>query len=175
MFTQALIKDQVVDVVYNLYELAEELYLPEAFVVSKDQEGLLAHIQQRATPATIGAFSLELDPVREKLFQLIEELEPERIVREFHRGKRKAPGLETLLQDRDTLRAIQRYVHRRLDQMLQLIVRHNLPLSWHVERRVLVKDFVVSVAPTPLSPELYFQRTGEGVNYQLRLWEGDQP
>lgn len=174
MLSEALIKEQVVDVVYNLYELAEELFLPNAFVVSKDHEGLLAHIQQRATPATIGAFELELDPVREKLFTLIAELEPENLVKHFYRGKRKSPGLEDLIQDRDTLRAVQRYVHRRLDQMLQLIVHHDLPLSWNVERRVLVKDFLVAVHSHPLRPELYFNRTESGVDYQLRLYDGDR-
>lgn len=175
MLPEALLKDKDVDVVYNLYEYADELYLANAFVVTHDQEGLLAHIQQRATPATIGAFELELDAVREKLFQLIDELEPEVIVKQFHQGRRKAPPLEQMLKDRETKKAIQKYVHRRLDGILQAVVRHQLPLVWKVERRVLVKDFLVETVAEPLEPQLSFHRKPDSVEYRLQLRHQGDP
>ncbi len=173
MLSPESIKDQVVDVVYNLYEYADEFYLPNAFVVSRDRDGYLAHIQQRATTATIGAFKLELDEVRVKLFRLIDELEPEALVKQFHTGRRKAPPLEDLLADRELLKSIQKYVHRRLDPLLQAVVRHQLPLSWNVDRRVLVNDFVVKMAPEMLEPHLFFSKQSDSVEYRLHLkYEG---
>lgn len=175
MFTPTVIPDEVVDVAYNINEYAKELYLPEAYVVTRDQEGYLAHIKQKATAATIGAFKLELNAEREIIFRLIEELQPEIIVKEFHQGRRKAPPLVQMLEDRDLFKAIQQYVHRRLDQILQLIVRHQLPLSLEVERRVLVKDFIVDTEERVLEPQLFFQKKPDAVNYQLRLFDGEEP
>ncbi|PTM13554.1 MAG: ATP-dependent helicase [Bacteroidetes bacterium] len=174
MFTQAVSKEQVVDVVYNLYELEKELYLPDAYVVTRDQIGLLAHIKQKATAATIGAFQLELNEVRKQLFRIIDELQPDAIARHFHQGKRKPPALESMLEDREVFKAIQHFVHRRLDTMLRLIVKHELPLSWQVDRRGLVMDFVVATAPHPLEPQLYFHKTDDSVQYRLRLFEDGQ-
>ncbi|MEO0723833.1 MAG: DEAD/DEAH box helicase [Bacteroidota bacterium] len=171
MFTPTVIPDEVVDVVYNINEFAKELYLPEAYVVTRDQEGYLAHIKQKATTATIGAFNLELNAERELIFRLIEELQQERIVKQFHTGRRKAPPLIQMLEDRELFKAIQTYVHRRLDQILQLVVRDQLPLSWEVERRVLVKDFLVDTQPRVLEPQLYFQKKPDAVHYQLHLFE----
>lgn len=173
MFTPTVIPDEVVDVVYNINEFAKELYLPEAYVVTRDQDGYLAHIKQKATSATIGAFDLELDAQRELIFRLIDELQPEIIVKQFHKGRRKPPPLVQMLEDRELFKAIQTYVHRRLDQILQLVVRHQLPLSWEVERRVLVKDFLVDTQERVLEPHLYFNKKEDAVHYQLRLYAGD--
>ena len=174
MFTPTVIPDEVVDVVYNINEYAKELYLPEAYVVTRDQEGYLAHIKQKATAATIGAFNLELNAERELIFRLIDELQPDRIVKQFHQGRRKAPPLVQMLEDRELFKGIQNYVHRRLDQILQLVVRDQLPLSWEVERRVLVKDFLVDTQERVLEPHLYFQKKSDAVHYQLRLFEGEE-
>lgn len=167
-------QENTVDVVYNLSAFAHELYLPDAYIVTRDQGGQLAHIKQKATAATIGAFQLELNPVRQQLFQIIEELQPERLAQKFHQGKRKVLPLETLMEDREVLRTIQLYVHKRLDVLLRLVVKHRLPLSWAVDRRVLVKDFVVRIAEQPLEPQLFFKKTADAVEYRLRLMDGDR-
>jgi non-specific serine/threonine protein kinase len=174
MFAPPVVPKEIVDVVYNLNEFAKELYLPEAYVVTRDQEGYLAHIKQKATTATIGAFKLELTPEREVIFRLIDELQTDIMVKHFHRGRRKPPPFIQMLEDRELFKGIQTYVHRRLDQILQLVFRHKLPLSLEVERRVLVKDFIVEIVEEPLEPELYFKKTEDAVLYQLRLYHKKQ-
>lgn len=164
---------EVVDVVYNLYEYEVDFHLPEAYIVSRDQQGMLAHIQQKATAETIGAFELELNPTRERLFQLIDELQPAVIEEHFRQGKRRGPTIQTLLKERDTKRSLQQYVHDRLGQLLQLAVDAQLPLSWNVERRVLVKDFLLEPVAEALEPQMEFKKTEAGVTYRLRMIEGD--
>ncbi|MEL7221610.1 MAG: ATP-dependent helicase, partial [Bacteroidota bacterium] len=141
MYTRPVPKEEVVDVVYNFYQYANDLYLLDAYVVTRDKENYLAHIKQKATTGTIGAFKLELDAQRKVIFQLINELQPDHLVKRFHQGRRKAPPLTEMLKERELLKAIRTYVHRRLDTILQLINKHHLPISLEVERRVLVKDF----------------------------------
>ena len=171
MFTKEAIRNQVVDVVYNLKEYDKELYFPEAWIVSRDRLGYLAHIQQKATTATINAFRLELDASRLKLFHIIDELQENQIAKYFHKGKRKPPSLKTMLEDRALAKTIQNYVHRRLDTLIQEVIKHQLPLSLEIERRVLVKDFIIDISTTPLEPHLHFKKTDDAILYRLGLKE----
>ena len=59
------------EVVYNLFEFQEHLFLPTAYVVAKDRDGLLVHVKQKATAQTIGGFGLELDATRIFLFDIV--------------------------------------------------------------------------------------------------------
>ncbi len=162
------------EVVYNLSAYAADLYLPEAFIVSRDREGYLAHILQKALPATIGSFGLELDAVREQLFVVIEELQPKALEQRFRPNKRRTVPLEELLEDRDLRKGIFSFVHRRLDTLLTHVVRYDLPLTWQVERKVLVKDFLLQTEPEPLQPFLSFRRTAEAVQYRLLLGKEEE-
>jgi non-specific serine/threonine protein kinase len=170
-----LADEEVVDIVVNLVELAPDLYLPEAFIITRDHEGFLAHVRQKATPQTIGAFGLESTPAYERLFDLVAQLQPDAIEAHFYQSKRKAPKLDQLLdkQQPERRRALFQYVHRRLDELLHLLVEQGVPLSLNVDRRVLAKDYVIETdAVTDLEPEFHFVRTAESVKYRLRLREG---
>lgn len=161
------------DVVYNLSEGPEGLYLPTAYIVSRDREGLLSHIQQKAVSETIQHFKIELDEVRKTTFKLIEEVQVKALESRFSPPKKKEKPLEELMQDADIQKAIFEFVHRRVDRLLNLVVRYGLPLSFNVDRRVLVKDFLVETSREVLQPELMFRRTPQGVTYRLRLRRGD--
>lgn len=157
------------EVVYNLTELFPDLYLPEAFIVSRDRDGYLAHIQQKALPETIGSFGLELDSLRRRLFELIEELQPKVLEKRFNTSKKRLKPLEVLLEDREIKRSVLKFVHHRLDILLTQVVRRRLPLTLEVERKVLVKDFLVAPREEELEPLLAFERTPSAVQYRLRL------
>ena len=162
-------------VVIDLFDAGGELFLPTAYIVSCDEEGYLLHVQQRATAETIGAFNLELTPDRQRLFELIDELDVTVIEKQFHPGgRRRQPPLDKLMQDRETLRQIRQYVHQRLDEILQLVVRHDWPLTWALERHVLANDFLLQTQRPRLEPELYFKRTEQRVVYRLQLREGEE-
>ncbi len=166
--------EKTFEVVYNLKEFADGLYIPAAYIVSKDKDGLLAHIQQKAIEETIGSFNLELDPVRKQIFLLIDQLQPKALEKRFNPTKKRMKPLEKLLENGEIKKHIFTYVHRRLDELLSLVVRYDLPICWHVERKVLVKDFLMETVQTELVPHLSFQKKQSGVTYQLRLSENDK-
>ncbi len=159
------------DVVYNFFEYSEELFLPTAYIVSRDKQGFLAHIQQKAMEGTIGAFGLEMTPLRERLFTLVEELQPKALEKKFNPPRRKAKPLDALLEMEELKGNILTYVHRRLDELLRAAVKHQLPVSWDAERKALVKNFVLEPVTTPLEPHLSFTRTDNAIHYRLELQE----
>ncbi|MCB0595148.1 MAG: SNF2 helicase associated domain-containing protein, partial [Phaeodactylibacter sp.] len=162
-------KQAELEIVYDLYPAAQGLFLPMAYIVSKDRGGQLAHILQKALPETVEAVGLPLEPVQERLFQIVDRLQPKALEKRFNPPKRKPKELAALLEDREVARAVANYVHRELDTLLRLATQHQFPLTWAVNRTVLVKDFVLEYREAPLEPRLYFARENDGVRYRLQL------
>ncbi|AEE53377.1 DEAD/DEAH box helicase [Haliscomenobacter hydrossis] len=164
------------EVVYNLMEVAEGTYLPNAYIVSVDQDGFLAHIRQKALDDTIGAFKLELDNTRAKLFNIIEELQPKHLEKKYSPPKKKVKPIEELLADKDIQPVLLNFVHRKLDELLVVVVEQQLPLTWNVDRRGLVKDFVMQLPQkdAELDVHLYFNKTKDNVQYRFQLSEGEE-
>jgi len=164
------------EIVYDLAPYTEQLYLPTAYVVSKDKEGYLAHIKKKALPETIKSYELEMDAVRERIFEIIEKLQPKVLEERFNpKSRRKPLDLKALLADREIAPSILRYVHRLMDEMLQLSAKHQYFVSWEVDRKVLVKDFILEIKKEPLEPLLHFQKEKAGVRYRLKLSGPDGP
>lgn len=162
------------EIVYNLYPFEDNLYLPNSYVVKKDRAGLLAHLQQKAIPDTISAYQLELTPIRKRLFDIQELLSPKQLAKKFNTNKRKVRSLEELLENKEIKPSIVSFIHRKLDEWLTILTREGYPISWNVERKVLVKDFVLKPNPAPLVPKLHFRKTEKEVLYQLKLKKGEQ-
>ncbi|MCB9273306.1 MAG: ATP-dependent helicase [Lewinellaceae bacterium] len=163
------------EVVYDLYQAVEGLFLPMAYIVSKDQGGLLAHIRQKALAKTIGGFGLELGPERERLFAIVEKLQPKALEARFCPPKKKTRPLEKLMEDKEVANALTGYCHRLLDELLTLATRRRLPLTWQVDRKVLAKDFLLEYPDEELEPLLYFAREEDGVRYRLQLADASGP
>lgn len=161
------------DVVYNLFEFDQGLFLPNAFVVTVDKQGMFAHIRQKALLHTIEGFGLSLDEIRSKLFQIIELLQPASLEGKFNTNKRKQIPLNLLLKEAEVKKAVFKYVHRHLDELLSIIAKNNLPLSLDAERKILVHQFVVDTLEATLHPHLFFNKSSENVFYRLLLSEND--
>lgn len=156
-------------VVYDIYHFAEQLYLPMAYIVSEDRDGLLAHIRKKATRETISGFQLELTPERQRLFNIVEALQPKALEDKFRPPKKRKVTLEQMLADREQAKAIYKYAHQRMDELLSAADAQGLPITWQVERTVLVKDFCLTTGNEALEPSLYFRREREGVRYRMKL------
>ncbi|MCO6479385.1 MAG: DEAD/DEAH box helicase family protein [Phaeodactylibacter sp.] len=163
------------EIVYDLYPAVEGLYLPMGYIVIKGKDGELTHIHQKALPETARALNLPIGPVQERLFQIIDKLQPKTLEKQFNPPKRKPKELAVLMEDKDMARTIANYTHRLLDELLQLITRHHLPLTWQVNRKVLVKDFLLRPEEEPLEPRLFFARETDGVRYRLQLADEKGP
>ncbi len=175
MFSQSVEVQPIYEVVYDLQEVYPGFFLPTAYVVSLDKEGYLAHIKQKALSNTVESFALELTPIRQQLFNLIESVQPKVLEKKFSPPKRKIKPLLTLLEDREIKKLIFQFVHRQIDALLRGIVQHDFPLTMNLERKVLVKDFQLEIGDGLLKAQLAFQRTAAEVKYQLTLANGEGP
>lgn len=161
-------------VVFNLSQAAPDIFLPVAFIVKLDKHGSPTYIQQRALPETLGGFGLEITPTLERLFGLVEELTTENIEKHFCPPRRKVKPLSVLLEDREVRKGVLTFVHRRLDELLSLCVQQGYSLSWEAERKSVVGELLLEPSKQDLQPDLFFEKTSDGVTYKLKLKEGRQ-
>lgn len=157
-------------VVFNLYPFSENLYLPSANIVQVDTGGQLTHLLQKASPATIGAYGIELTPVLAALFEAIERLTPKTLEAKFKAPKAKSPApLTQLLAQAETKAAVENYIYRELDQFLSEVVRHRFPITLDAERRTFAKDVQLHPAADDLLPHLFFHKSESGIEYRFQL------
>ncbi len=168
-------KQAELEIVYDLYPAAEGLYLPMGYIVAKGRDGELTHIKQKALPETARALGMPIGPVQERLFQIVDKLQPKALEERFNPNKKRPKPLDKLLADKDIARAVASYAHRLMDELLGLATRHHLPLTWEVDRKVLVKDFLLETTGQELEPLLFFSRQDSGVRYQLKLADENGP
>jgi len=157
-------------IVFNLYPFSENLYLPSANIVQVDTGGQLTHLLQKASPATIGSYGIELTPVLAALFEAIERLTPKMLETKFKAPKAKTPApLAQLLTQTETKTTVENYIHRELDQFLSEVVRHRFPLTLDAERRTFAKDVQLHPAADDLLPHLFFHKSESGIEYRFQL------
>lgn len=157
-------------VVFNLYPFTEQLYLPSANIVQQDKGGQLAHLVQKATPATVVSYGLELSPLESRLIGMAEQLTPKNLEAKYKPPKAKAPPtLSSLLAEKATKEVVERFIFSTLDVFLDEIARNRLPLTIDAERKTLVKDVQVVFPREELIPYLFFKKTVEGIEYRLQL------
>lgn len=163
--------DQEVSIVFNLREELPGFFVPLAYIVSVDKGGQLAHIQQQATPETVGAFQLPLTPEHQSCFLLVEDLQPQAIANHFKGKSRKLPDINQLLDKHNKEQAptVWRYIHRKLDELISRCVAHQFPITLNIERQLLAKDFLLGIGGQGLQPLLAFKKTASRVHYTLQL------
>jgi hypothetical protein len=157
-------------VVFNLYPVTETLFLPAANIVDSDADGALTYIVQKAIPATLPSYGIELTPQLQRLLQAIDRLSPKNLEDKFKPARAKtATPLKQLLSDAATKSTVEGYIYRELDSFLSDIVRYRLPLSLDAERKSLVKDVQIRFTDEEVLPHLSFDRHDNGVDYRLQL------
>jgi len=159
-----------VSVVFNLYPFSDDLFLPNAYIVSVESSGIPTHIVQKATRDTIASYDIPLAEPLSALFPLLEALQPKVIEARFKPPKsRQTPTLTNLIADAQTKPTVLKYIHEQLDRLLQLVVRHQLPLALDAEKRTLVKDVLLSMPAEDQIPHIAFRKTDAGMEYRLQL------
>lgn len=160
-------------IVFNLFSLGTELYLPSAYIVKLNSDKKSSYIQQKAIKETITSFTFEGInlAVIHKLLSINELLMPEKIVQHIHPSAKKGKPieLEVLMKDLEISKKIKTYIGRKLDEWLSIIKNEKLLLSIDLPRKEEANKYLVNLQQQELKPELYFTLKEIGIEYQLQL------
>jgi len=158
-------------IVYNFYKSIDELYFPNAYIVSVDARNSLFHVQHKAYSHHLSDDKDIL--VHKPLFELIEKLSLDSLQKRFIGKKSKIKDLSGLLADSKTKKTVLNYIYRKLDEFLNQLVKYNLPLCLELDRNAIAKDYEIKYSESVLKPILNFEKNNEGISYKLRLKSDD--
>lgn len=161
--------------IYNLYEGLPGLFLVNALIVRQDGTGALTHIVQKIGAHQLNDMETDRPDLHRRLLRLMDQVQPKTLEQYFNRNNKKPLSLAVLCQDEVLKKQVEAYVHRRVDELLEIASRNKIPLTWDAERRSLVKDMLLEPVETPLQPLLSFVRLPEGISYRLRLADANGP
>ena len=157
------------NLVLNFFLQEGEIYLPDAYIVTMDKDGSLAHVKQKAFSHTVESFGIEINEPLIKIFRIIEELDPYHLIDVFKGKKRKVNTLKELFADPLEKKKILKYVEERMARFMPLAIDSPYSIALELDRRVLIKDFLIKKSDAILDPLLFFKKTESGIEYELRL------
>ena len=156
-------------IAYNLTEFSADIHLPSAYIVALDAAQTFTHRKEKATENNLSAFSIPFTPTVKKLLDTIASLAPRSLEKKFNGATKKPLPLLMLLEDKTVKDAILKFVHRELGAFLRTIMKENLPICLDLESKQLVHLTQLSLNPTVLQPDVYFERNAESVLYRLQI------
>ena len=162
---------QQYEILYNLVNYQNELFLPEAFIIVKDENGNLTYAQNKVNAVTITDYGMQLTPERKQLFDIIDRLQIPLLENKFKKPNRKKQPLWKLLEVKETKPLVLKHIHRELANFLSIIVKNDFLLGLDVERKDWIEKKQIATNKQRPAPDLLFRRTKEGVFYQLKLSE----
>ncbi|MEZ4924843.1 MAG: SNF2-related protein [Saprospiraceae bacterium] len=157
-------------IVFNLYQFTDNLYLPSAHIVDQTTNGQLGYPLQRATLATIVPHGHDASPPILRLFSLIDELIPGNLESRYKASKAStATPLAKLLEEPTTKPLVEKYIFERLDSFLTTIVSEHFPLTLDMTRDTPAESVRISTQSEDLIPHISFHKNEEGVEYRFQL------
>lgn len=148
-------------------------YIPSPFVCNIDKAGALGTMLKKATPEVIASFqSLEYNEVNQRCLRICEDLSDEGLQNRFIKTKRSS--INKLLADDKTAKPIQAAIDKQVNEILELISKHKLPLCLDIKRKTKLEKLRILCDEVALSPILKFVKTPTGIEYTLGLESDDQ-
>ena len=116
------------ELVFNFYLYEKKFYLPEAFIISKDENGLPIHVRQKAFSHTISGFDITLTQDLVAIFKLIEQLDPDQLFKNLEAKKKKNTSLIDFASDRLIWKKVTSAVDKAMGELLPKLIKGNFML-----------------------------------------------
>ncbi|WP_173021440.1 DEAD/DEAH box helicase [Lewinella sp. W8] len=156
------------EVLFNFFEFRTGIFLPKAYVASRNTAGRLVHIHQTARPGGLGIFDISPSEPLERALQLADSLREKNITEVFRKGAKKVPTLAGLLGGKERENVI-RHIHHRTSEMLTICRAEGIAVTLGLDPRKAPHDYLVPFHPTPPLPRASFSLHDGGMDYRLIL------
>ena len=144
-------------------------YLPNAYLGEVTPQGL-GYMKAKATPVTIGTYnSVACEEHHQKALAVIEALEIPSLEEKYKGKAKRAKKIKDHLADKEKAKLINNFIDRKIDEILNIIEKYDLPLCLELARKVELESIRVRPFKSSLEPILNFVKKEDGVIYQLKL------
>ncbi len=163
-------------VTYNLVEYEKLGFLPSAWVVKCNSEGVPTYAEHKVYSQTLEDYGIKNTESRKELFEIIELLQIENLEIRFKPKKaRKVKPIYEIIEDREVKKVVVQFIQRNLDQFLRILVKNEYLLSTNFERKDFINTILVPFSKKVPKPELFFKRTEAGIQYRLSFIDENGP
>ncbi len=163
------------NIIYDLTEYEELGYLPSAFVVNCNEKGMMTYVAHKVHAQTVEDYGLELTAERKALFDIIDTLQIKAIEDKYNTKGKRRKAITKLIENKEVKTNIIKYIHRKLDEFLQIIHQNKFLLSLETSRKDYIPAKQIKAAEYMLKPKLFFKRTDTGVSYKLSFFSNRTP
>ncbi|MCB9272122.1 MAG: SNF2 helicase associated domain-containing protein [Lewinellaceae bacterium] len=155
-------------IVFNLYLLLNEIWVPEAWLAELDQDGRPRDLLRRISKTQMVEWNIQAEDYVIRLLEWCEKLQYESLDENFSRTvKRKRVSLKELWAEKEIRLSIEKYITRHLDQFYQLGQKHEIWLSRDAATKPILSHHLLSFAPSPVTGTLHLSKHDNGLTYQL--------
>jgi len=136
---------------------------------------MMTYVAHKVHAQTVEDYGLELTEERKALFDIIDTLQIKEIEDKYNTKGKRRKAITKLLENKEVKTNIIKYIHRKLDEFLQIIYQHKLLLSLETSRKDYIPSKQIKAAEYALKPKLFFKRTDTGVSYKLSFFSNRTP
>lgn len=146
-------------------------YIPTPYIVGQEKDGTLGSVKARATEDTRGDYNITADPDKlTKLIKLCNDLTIDTLQKKYCTKKRTENTLEKRLSEPIIKKSILGYYDRVFIKMLELVSSSHIPMIFDIVRKTRLESLKIhTTIPTPLQPNLIFDKIQLGIKYILEL------
>ncbi len=163
-------------IVFNLYKIADHLYLPNAFIVKESIGGGLGYIEQKATLQTVPSFDLDLSTEQKLLLSRISQISEDQIAQKYSPNPKKPVSLAELMKhDPKTLAPLKKHIWSLVSDILFDIKKFDQYLTIEMPRKDEAKRYLVEVFKGQVAPKLFFKLKDYGILYKMQIRENQSP
>ncbi len=161
-------------VVFNIYEVAPDIFLPNAYIVKQNANGKQGYIEQKATSATIPSFNFNLSNDTIALIKKAETFTEQFLADKFNSKPKKKLALPDVLKQGDAVvKQIKSYTWKQMGDFLKAVFQSKVLLTYDLPRKEEAHAHKVYFHIKDIKPELNFKLKDYGVLYTLKLLEKD--
>ena len=159
-------------IVFNIYPIAPDVFLPNAYIVKKNADGKAGYIQQKATSETVPSFNLNLSTEILELIKLTEQLQEQLLAKKFNNNPKKRVSLNQLISsEQQVAKTIKGFIWKKMAEWLSGVYQSKFLLTYCLPRKEEAQAHKLYFHAQENRPELFFKLKEYGVLYTLKLFE----
>jgi len=162
-------------IVFNIYQVAPNLYLPNVFIVKESVAGGPGYIEQKATKETLPSFEMEIPPQLMRLINTVNEVNAAEIANRFNPNKKKGLSIAQLLEpDPKGFATMKKFIWQKVSGIIASVVRQEQLLTLNLPRKDEASRHLLRAHVKNIEPQLSFKLKDYGIIYELRVLENNE-
>lgn len=161
-------------IVYILHSAASKhIYTQFEAKFAQIKDSKLVYQENKVTELSLSSSNTILDSDQRKLFNLSIDLNENKLINYFNKTNKKIKSIDHIFEDNTLKDLFMQRVNRLGNEFMALSQKTNAIICLPCDRNELLENKRLSFGHQIIKPILKFNKTTEGIEYQLKLYHDD--